>query len=1091
MTSKKITDLAHFKNLVRGAFAHLHNRVPHKSSRLALTRERAATSALKQALTAARRRLSAQDLMIFEKWVDEQQKALHLKDEIGTSRSVLGLVPKSIGRRGLSEVLKLTCDSLLRAKTPLVEFKGKLIEINSLLVEAQYEKALAAIKSVTEKWGYSFWAVEAEIAVLNSMGRQGEAKKYIKALSEGAAGLNAFYLYYFGLRNESSQSAFRLRSIISRKINDSDLELEYRAYAAYRAARIVPQTQAEWGGILSYEQLTTKIDLLLTAERFAVEAIGNPTNFEEVHVKVAEKILGVTAIGPPMNDGATLLPSVPLRTAIDYGVEAAIDGEQVGEAPQMADALMLGIAASVSFSGNETNEEALRKLAMNYWWLNDVIVLDSAGQLPRLPEIYAGHCSIQKNNPHPIIQQIALRFRELQENTIALKQAPPVAHVPDEPPWGVGSHPALIDCIAVGSAWLAFEADFYDVAMRLTHFALRHNARLLASLPLERMFRGVGFDRIRSYGIGVDLCNSLHWYTQLNSERQIRTFKRFAIEELIENLGASGIVEAAKILLSGSASQSVKEFFLVNTCDLSVIELLVEIEGTRQALEVRAQLLRLAAEGSESVAQLMAEADGITERLKIDDVLGELDETKVSVDEEALLPLVAREIYADFERYKQLLPQSISSTSSLSDLIKSLRSQSPTAFQIPKSEADDLLLQMLKSVVDLFLEEPVYGLDAIIGRRVRHGTISSELRGTLEHMHLIGQRPRTGADYVVPSQVGDICNRFGPDAKRAANRAIGRFSLAIDTLVAQVRDEIFQTKEKGKHRPAFELPLSTTMFAVARDSAMTAPTVEQFARELFDAFWFLLSTYSEAHRSEVKRFLELSLREIFAKLLADLRGAKITDAQLLAAVQQASEELQRRAEVIAGWIRIPKIIQEGRVLSVGTIFDAAMAMCKARRPGFSPISEEDIDRSINLDAHGYPIVFDALCIALENIAQHSGVKQGNRVQTSIKLSADGRLLRFKIESDIARDAWSREKSQKIESIREEIKSRAFADRAKRTSGSGLAKLATIVQQRPQCRFEFGPVEGSHRFCLEFELTFISQEAMLTDCIVPAAVNGAG
>jgi hypothetical protein len=1076
--AEKLSELVRLKNLVRGAFASLQNHVPAKTVGAAVAQDRAATSALKQALGKARSKLSGRDLELFEQWVDAQQKALHWQDDIGTSKTLLGLLPDSIGKRRLAEVLTLTQESLTRARESLREFKSQLSDINSLLCQEHYQEALSAVKSVTDKYGYSFWAIEASIAILSSMGRQAEVTNYIKELSAGAVGLNSFYLYYFGLRNETSQSAARLRSIINKRLNDSKLEQEYRAYAEYRTARVVPLARADVAAILSYEQLTTKIDMLLTAERLAIEILGNWNRFDDQELELARNILKI-ASDQAMVDGTGFLRLPPnLHIAIESGVAAAIAGDMPSASSATAKLLTLGIAATISYSGNEVDEEALRKLLMNYWWLDDAIALDSAGQLPRLPDLHARQWSISGPDSHPAVRAIVDCFSELENTSKLLGNSDATTVVPEAPLWDASYSHAVIDCIAVKSAWRAFEDDYYNVALRVIQFALLHNNRLLGSLPLDRMFKGVEFNRVKSYGISVDLCNCLHWYSQVNSERQIRTFKRFAIEEWIELDGAPGLIDAAKKLRTTRYNQQLVEYFLANTCDVGVIELLLEIDGTRQALEVRSELLRLASQGSNSVAQLTAEAESITERLEVDDVLGELDETKVSVDEEALLPVVAREISADFDRYKQLLSASSTTGGSLSDLVQSIRQQSPAAFQIPKSEAGDLLVQMIQSVLDLFMEDPVYGLDAIIGRRIRHGTISSELRGTLEHMHLIGQRPRTGADYDVPGPVAHFLSRYDPNIRRGATRAFGRFSEGIDRLVSQLRDEVFQTKKRGRLKAAFELPLSVTMFAVGRDAAATVSSAEQFVRELFDAFWFLLSTYAERERIEAKDFIESTTQEIFTKFLADLRGAKINDAPFLASVQQASEELQRRADVISGWIRIPKVIQEGRVLPMGTVFDAAMAMCKARRPGFEPVSLEDIDKSISLDAHGYPIVFDALCIALENVAQHSGIKRGNRVETSIKLSDDKELIHFSIESDVSKDAWSKEKSQKVDSIRDEINRRAFADRAKRTSGSGLAKLATIVKQRPHCKIEFGATSKTQRFRLDFDLAFISHASLL-------------
>lgn len=1073
----KSTPIKDLRNKIRGALAELRNRRPAKEVKQLVGQRRRATILINDTLAKARDSLSGKDLSEFERWVDIQQSAGRGIDNIGSDSLVLGIASEAVVAGRLSESLVLTLEALSRVHKPLLRFCEELLEVNKHVEAKDFRSAIKAVEHICDEYGQSYWAIEAKIALLSSSGQAAQAKAMVSKLSIASVGLNRFFVYYFGLRNEITQSTGRLKNVVRRRLAESDLSFEHEAYAEFRVLRFVTTDKRRLASILGYEHLTSKIDLLLTAIRVSFEIIGNSEQFTEDERALARSILNLACVRSAYStvcSEAGLVLSDSIGKAIDGGLESAM-GFAISDAALVAEVYASGLASMVSYSGSETDEDRLRQHALNYWFTRDALILESAPSIPRLPDIYAE--TWLSETKHPLILEVVRRFWEMVENSELTGHGDEIA-LSDTLLTSLhqealdGANNCLRDCIGVRRAWTAFRADLYANALRLTHLALRRNNRLDEALPLRRMFDGVRFDRIRSYGISVDLCNCLHWYSQIDTERQIRTFKRFSIEELVYASGKESLIEACEEIKNLNGGTIDLEFFLSETADIATIELLLEVNGTREALEVRSRLLYLAAEISdESSAQLESAADQIQDQLDVGDVLDDLDETKVSVDEAAILPLIERELASDFARYKSLIDTTESEGSSLDELLKSLRNQSAAAFQIPKSESGDLLINMIQTVLDRFIDDPVYGLDAIVGRRIRHGTISSELRGTLEQVQLIGQRPRTGADYDVPGRIASDLASMNVN-RRGVIRAIGRFSAAIDLLVAQLRDEVFQCKTKGKLHPAFELSVSSLMFAAARDAAATATAVTHFIAELFDTFWFMLSIYTERHRVEVKTYIENALNDSFRKLVADLKGSQYTDVILHASIQQASEDLQRRAGAIADWIQIPKARSSGRTYSLNLVFDAAMAYCKARWPNFEPVSIEDIDQTIRLDAHGYPIVFDALRIALENIAQHSGVRQGNRVETSIKFSDDCTKLCFTIISDVAKDAWSKEKTARIESIQEDIDRRAFSDRAKRTSGSGLAKLATIVQQRQSCDVAFGIVNGNKNFKLYFELKYI-------------------
>lgn len=1072
--SKAAEDL---RNRIRGALADLHAQRPSQKVEQFISQKRRAAILINDTLAKARSLLSGKDLFEFERWVDNQYSGGPGVESIGSDSLVLGITSNAVVAGHLEDALVLTLDALSRAEEPLILFGKKLREVNRCVDAQEFGSAIKVVDHISDEYGNSYWGLEARIALLSSSGQAAQVKDFVGKLSVGPVGLNRFFLYYFGLRNEITQSTVRLKTVVRRKLAESKLSFEHQAYAEFRILRIVTTDKRRLASILGYEHLTSKIDLLLTAIRISFEIVGNSDQFTTRERALANSVLNLECVRSAYSticDERELLLSDSMSNAIDDGLKSAI-GLAVSDLATPAEVYVSGLASIVSYSGSETAEDRLRQHTLNYWFSQDSQIFDSAAIIPRLSDVYAKNW--HSETQHPLVLEIVRRFWKLVETSDLKKPSDEIAlsNSLAKKAYGdtlEGANQCILDCVGVRLAWTAFREDLFANALRLTHLTLQRNNRLIEALPLRQMFEGMSFDRIRLYGISVDLSNCLHWYSQIDSERQIRTFKRFSIEELVHESGQASLIKTCEALKNSNDDVPGLEFFLSETADIATIELLLEINGTREAFEAKSQLLYLAAEISdESSAQLRSAADQIKDELDVGDVLNDLDETMVSVDEAAILPSIERELASDFARYKSLIADSESGSSSLEELIKSLRNQSAAAFQIPKSESGDLLINMIQTVLDRFIDDSVYGLDAIIGRRIRHGTISSELRGTLEQAQLIGQRPRTGADYDVPSRIAsDLA--VGNGNKRGVIKAIGRFSAAIDLLVAQLRDEVFQCRSKGKLDPAFELSMSPLMFAVARDAVTAAPLVTNFTAELFATFWFMLSVYTDRSRIEVTSYIEEALKDAFSRLVADLRASQYTDVLLHATIQQASDELQRRAGIIASWVQIPKSRSSGRTYSLSLVFDASMAYCKSRWSNFEPISSEDIDQTIRLDAHGFPIVFDALRIALENIAQHSGIRQGNRVGTSIQLGDGGDKLCFTITSEVAKDAWSREKAARVDAIREDIEKRVFLDRAKRTSGSGLAKLATIVQQRQGCDIAFGINEGNKSFKLQFELTYI-------------------
>ena len=1082
-----------FRNRVRGAMAAFKKLPVGQMAEQRWSSEQRAVGVLNRALNDARRILPSGELRVFEAWADAFMKAQLKAQTIGTSPTLLGVLPTKPAPVPLASALSSAHGELLRAREPLIRYAKAAVNAASAINSAKWVEAVELISQITAEFGHSYWSIETEIALQQSLGLADSVKAKIQQYSAGAAGLNRFYFYHFGLRGESSQSSSRFRALVLKRLSDSKLEKLVRVYANYRTTGITPESADEMSAVLSFDQLTSRIDLLHTAVKVSASLILTDRHQLPEVIASAKAILRdfrdplFTNLFDDHDDTFTLRVPQSLETGL-----CAATRNVLGNDPLNESVASRGIASLLTFSGSEADEEQFRKFLLNFNWLPEAIYLTLCPQISKVSEILAYVRSDKKQLHQPLNELLRMNITELlssksfkhahlQRLAAAPGIEPSQLLVDGRPIWSIEViSPVEVECLAIDGARRALDKGDEAIAVALCANAPLENPRLVTGLPLVELFAGRGWKRVAAYGPSVELCCSLHQYLGVHDERQIRTFKRFAIEDLMRHHRAKSLLDLCSELSATHSNLNLVSYFLTSVCDLPTLELLPGIDGSRQALNTRSQILRIAAQLTErSSSQLISEAEMIDSQLEVDSALDVLDDSKVYVDEEPLLMLASKELAPDFERYKQLVAAGIGETTSLEELLRNVRQQSGTVFQIPKNEAEDLLLQIMEALRARFIDDPVNGLDSVIGRRIRHGTISGELRGTLEQLSLIGQRPRTGADYDAPDFAVKLGAELEPRLRKAINNAFARFSLAIDSLVAQLRDEVFRCAPSGKLKPAFEITINPFAVAVARSMASQCESISQFARECFEIFWFTLSSIVERDRPTVDEFVKRSLRDIFAKLSHDLKNIGVSDPTALAKVQRASEQLQYNASLIASWIRVPRLNLEGRTYPLPLVFDVALALVKSKRSGFEPKITSRIDESVQLDAHGFPFVHDALQIALDNIAQHSGIKSGNYVEVAIEL-VDNQKLVFGIHSDIAKDAWTKERVQKFEQINEDISRRNYERARKDKGGSGLTRLAGLVHQHQDTHFAAivtSNTNGMLRFGLEFELIYIPLETI--------------
>jgi hypothetical protein len=1087
--------LRNAKNLARGALASLKENVhllkrrgdaPPVERMSSWNTRQVAVHRLNEALSKARSGLNKADLERFNEWLSELQPALDVQsNSVGTPLAALGILPAELTASNLNRELVAAIERLEDQEQALGTFANTSRGVAEAINQGTFELAARDLEKAKAEFGHSFWYVETNLALTRILAGVDKMKETVAGLSIRASGHQRFLFHYFGVRNEPAQSSARFRSTVKQIIENSKLSQSLKTYLKFRLCTHAEPNSDVLADLLAYEQTTTLIDLFFTVSRVCNLIITQPRLFARTTVETAEfslasleKLSSSQNSTPICNLAPHEIKRLVSQTLV-FLFEENIDQEDKSAGFQAAKA----VASQLSTRGSEFASDEASKAFLNLSWLPVSLSLGEIQDFPTLPELLLDANDTALSSPFlaelrklitsrcpcgfPDATKSALEIlwhiNDIREGRSSENLLQFLRKSMDPPDSGVRK-----DILQVLYAHALYEAGDLESCVKTCADAGCINERLLSQLPLADLFVGKRWTSLRRLGASVELAIALSHACKIIEDEKLRTFKRFATEELLTNHSCMVIDELVP-KLAAKADHQVVAYFGYYVCDIPTLELLPGVGESRSVRRIRSAVLRsLAKLNTDRALAFETEAQSIEDALQVDDGLSVLDDSKVHVDEEAIVNYVTSEYQADFQRYKQLVANGIGTSESLTEILKHLETPSARIFQIPKNDADDLLVQLTNNVLQRFLYDPAAGLDIIIGRRIRHNTISSEIRGVLEKDELIGTIHH--GRYQAAPAVVRACSNLGAKQRKIVLAASARFSESIDQIVALLRDQYFNVKSRAKPRGVFELNINSVLFTLARSTAQTCNTLEEFTRECIDAFWMFLSFRLEHERPDIESEIRKLLRNAFEKFSAELSAQK-SELTLISLILRAAEELQRRAMTIASWIGVPKLRLQANSYPLDKTVDIAIAMVSGQVPGFKPILTQTINTTVELDSRGFAIVSDALYVVIGNIAQHSGKRAGNRMKVLIDFDEARSVLVFDVSCEATSSAQKPDKLARLQSIRSDIQRKAFVDGARKNKHSGLYKLAALVYQskKTSLSFDFLP---TNIFNTRFELEYI-------------------
>lgn len=559
-----------------------------------------------------------------------------------------------------------------------------------------------------------------------------------------------------------------------------------------------------------------------------------------------------------------------------------------------------------------------------------------------------------------------------------------------------------------------------------------------------------------------------------------------AAEDFLESHGVMRPSELAPF--AERFNQNLLLYYLRYVCVESVMDSSIAYLGSRELAEERQAVCSLLATIDPANADIYtAEAHEIGRRLAIQRRLREIETSRIYVDVEGVRRASEAKVREAFNRYTAYLRDGIDEETSLTLREVTRKADSGDvdaliAMHLPHNEVRSLLAGILSDVRDEFVSSTEHGLDGYLSVRVRHGTLSNELRIPMESNNLITQTDGETGLYKENKYWIEYFD-LETDESRILSDKLNVFSRGFDELVQEMKDTWIQVKRRPEDPGLFDfVPREFEIsFIASRTNENTQ--FDEFLDLIIELLQTRLDLTLKVVQKEViitgkkkaNRLLTNLLREIDEINLGWRKG------ELATAINLARTSMSAAFDRVGEWFQLSARSRKA-AFTLNEVIEISETHIQRSVPGFrakvsyNVVEYDDVDPKEAVIVNNLVSFGDVLNMALDNVVRHSKLKGNLYADIVITFVKDdtGDRIRFLVENDLGPGVATPENISRISELREELHSDRLGEAVTTEGGTGLLKIwKTLlhdfdmpdIESKPD--MDFGYV-GKNRFFLMFE-----------------------
>lgn len=449
-----------------------------------------------------------------------------------------------------------------------------------------------------------------------------------------------------------------------------------------------------------------------------------------------------------------------------------------------------------------------------------------------------------------------------------------------------------------------------------------------------------------------------------------------------------------------------------------------------------------------------------------------LSSSRIYVDIECFKKWAMHEISDEISRYKDLSIIKPDDEVQYHELIQGLYSgDSYLNSFVPESDADLLLLSILRRCEQAFLFNSNWGLDYYLSKRIRHQSFVGRLRNELEQSQLITTKFSEDGNYQDNEHwINYLCEDL-PEIREDLQRIFKNFSATFDKKLLDLKDHRLHIKTNEKPDGMLFLNIPTNYIPVLR-YVLDQSDFDSILSSMVDVLWSGLNSSLKITKTYITTDLSGQISTIFDSFKTKIK-TKIEEnstevnskhLELYQAITNCNASIQAVLIEIGNWFTRTDLEAHTKYILPKEMVDLAISTASKslKNNNINIDSTVDvIDNSVNefrLSLSNLPVFNDIFFILLDNVQEHSYLHEP-KVTCKVVFDCVNNILTI----DFLNDCHPKSKlknSGTVDRIRQEIKSKNNL-RSRQEGNSGLIKLAVSANDDSAYNIEFSYEDEKH------------------------------
>ena len=504
-------------------------------------------------------------------------------------------------------------------------------------------------------------------------------------------------------------------------------------------------------------------------------------------------------------------------------------------------------------------------------------------------------------------------------------------------------------------------------------------------------------------------------------------------------------------------------FFLKRVCVKEVLDSMYSVFETDEEVEnERIEICKyLQVHDKKHVSEYIEEISQIMQDRKIIQGVKYFEDVKIDVDFDKIHTVYGEVFEEDYKRFCQI--DKLDNNYTTFDALSNKWYIYVNAEQQTFSHA----LLVFKEFFEDYRQELAfgkYGLDPILGTRIRHGCLQNQIRVAFENNNIAFVCRSAEDRTYLPTKVFEgMCVTLSQEAKNKLYEVVSAFSRDIDDYMEEITTEYIRIKIDEKN------PKGLFDFSVKlEDIALLMQMVKEYQNvnlvcELFEIYWVKrlensLSRAREFFEQEVKNKFISRLKRLEEDVTKITIGEQVHDI-LLDSISRTRTELQKGMNYIVEWFKLPQR-EEIEDYSANDLIETCELINRRVVSNYDEI-EKDVVINVNSLFRGktFTHMIDILIILFTNAFYHSGyIDNLSDLVMNFEMTETDNDIILKVQNNLAEFVNKRELKETVLDIQQKleecIKNREYYNYEGK---SGYIKICKILECNLSCQsyMEFG------------------------------------